>query len=355
VRARVIKTIAKLILFGAICTGFTLYLAFTIGNIKLFEDRYPLVATFDDVNGLLVNDNVKIAGVPVGKVTGISIVEGRARVKMSVRDSIKLPSDTRASIRWRNLLGQRYVYLEPGTASTTMTSDSEIENTLPVIDLGELFNKLGPIIQKIEPSQVNLFLDNIVAALDGNEAAVRAAIADLGTVMEAIGSRDEAIGRIVENLDVVMGAINSRDVQIRTVLDNLLLVAQTFNENTDVLDSAVTELGTFAHEFGGLLADNRADLDRTISNVTEIVRAVRTKLPVLEGAVDRLDDAFRVIYNSARHGEWLNQTIPCGRVITVDVDVCIADADAIGLLSAPARQTRGSAAIRELLLSAVPR
>ena len=97
---------------------------------------------------------------------------------------------------------------------------------MAVVDLGELFNRLGPIVERIEPAKVNTFLDNIVAALDGNEDALRNAITDLGTVTQAIASRDDAIGRLIENLDVVTGAINSREAQIRSVLDNLLLVAR---------------------------------------------------------------------------------------------------------------------------------
>ena len=107
-----------------------------------------------------------------------------------------------------------------------------------------------------------------------------------------------------------------------------------------MLDAAVTELGTFSNELGTLLANNRTELDRTVTNIAQIVEVVRTKLPVLDGTVERLDDAFRVLFNSARNGEWLNQTIPCGRVIAVEVPVCIADADAIGVLSPPARVTR---------------
>src|SRR5206468_2032143 len=59
-----IKTGIKLIAFVAVCTVFTAYLWFTIGNVHLFEHTYSLSATFDDVTGLLPNDNVKVAGVP---------------------------------------------------------------------------------------------------------------------------------------------------------------------------------------------------------------------------------------------------------------------------------------------------
>src|SRR5439155_6841190 len=207
---------------------------------------YSLSASFDDVTGLLPNDNVKIAGVVVGKVTSIKIDDGRALVKFEVRTSTKVPSDTAAAIRWRNLLGQRYVYLYPGTAPTVMAKGHHITQTRSVVDIGELFNRLGPIVQSIDPKQVNTFLDTIVAALDGNQDKLRQSIDDLAVVASSLGSRDAAIGRLIGNLNTVTGAIDDRDAQIRTVLDNLVLISQTFSQNTGVLSTAVDELGDFS-------------------------------------------------------------------------------------------------------------
>src|SRR5437660_12056921 len=100
-RASLTRTIIKLVVFFALCSVFTAYLAFTIGNIHLFRHTYTLKATFDDATGLLADDNVKVAGVVVGKVTKVSIHQGRARVRFTVRSSTKLPTDSTAAIRWR--------------------------------------------------------------------------------------------------------------------------------------------------------------------------------------------------------------------------------------------------------------
>src|SRR5437762_1658812 len=238
-----IRTIIKLVAFFAVCALFTAYLAFTIGNISLFQHTYQLTAAFDDATGLLKDDNVKVAGVVVGKVSSVRIDRGKAKVSLRVKDSVKLPSDSSAAIRWRNLIGQRYVYLYPGTASTALGSGERIPKTRSVVDVGELFNRLGPIVQAIDPQQVNTFLDTIVQALDGNQDKIRQSIDNLAVVAQSLGSRDQAIGRLIENLNTVTGAIDDRDAKIRTVLDNLVSISQTFSQNTGVLNSAVTDLG----------------------------------------------------------------------------------------------------------------
>ncbi|MGH2685765.1 MAG: MCE family protein, partial [Actinomycetota bacterium] len=294
------------------CLAFTLWLAFTIGNIKLFEDRYTLSASFDDVTGLLVNDNVKVAGVVVGKVTNIKVDSGQAIVEFNVEDDLKMPSDSKAIVRWRNLLGQRYVYLVPGEASTVLEDGDVVRETESVVQLGQLFNRLGPIVAAIDPQKVNTFLDTIVEALDGNQDSVRAAIDDLAVLARGLGERDEQIGRLIENLNTVAGTVASREQQISTMLDNLVLISQTFSENTEILDAAMVELGDFADDFGFLLENNRGQVDRLMGNLVEIIRVVRTKLDTLDGLVPRLDDAAARIFNSSRYGEWLNQVIPCG-------------------------------------------
>ncbi|HUQ38646.1 MAG TPA: MCE family protein [Acidimicrobiales bacterium] len=307
-------TVIKLVAFVAVCLAFTGWLATTIGNITPFQDTYALSATFDDVTGLLPNDNVKVAGVVVGKVRRVELVKGRARVTFAVRDEVTLPTDTQASIRWRNLLGQRYVYLYPGTAAARLASGDHISRTRAVVDLGELFNRLGPIVKVIDPKEVNAFLQSVTAALDGNEGALRTAIDDLARLSGALGSRDAAIGRLIENFDTVAGTITRRDAQIRSVLDDLLALATTFNDNTTVLEQAAVELTDFSDDLGRLLADNRGEIDRTVDNLTILVKVIQGKLGSIDSTVGGLDEAATKLFAVSRNGEWLNQVIPCGAV-----------------------------------------
>ena len=311
-------TVARLSLFIALCLAFGGLLAFSIGNVDyrdpLDRNTYTIAAMFDDVTGLLPNDNVKIAGVAVGKVTGVRLVDGRARVSMKLRKGYRVPSDTEAAIRWRNLLGQRYVYLYPGTSPVVMSPGSTITRTRSVVDLGELFNRLGPIVKAIDPQQVNTFLDSIVEALDGNEGAVRSAIADLGTVATAIAERDRAIGRLLDNLATVSQAVVDRDAQIRQTLDNLVALATTFSQNTAVVDRAITNLGSISQDLAALLQANRGQVDSIIANLVVVVKTVQAKLPEFDEVLRGLDQAAAGLFRAGRYGEWLNQVIPCGRV-----------------------------------------
>ena len=314
-----LRTAIKFGMFVAACLSFTIYLAFTIGNIQIDDlnpgapDDLELEATFDDITGLLVNDPVKVAGVTVGKVTGISVEAGQALVSFQIDDDHdRIPSDSRASVRWRNLIGQRFLYVEPGTASTMLESGTVITDTDSVADLGALFNSLGPIVSSIDSSQVNEFLETITAALEGNADRLGDALDDLATLSSGLASRDAAISRLLENLNTVAGTIATRDQQIRTLLDNLVVLAGEFSANTETVDLALVEFGSFSTDFARLIGTSRDELDRIIAGLdTTVDDTVRPRLELLRGALAGIDEMARAVFLAGRNGEWLNQTILC--------------------------------------------
>lgn len=311
-----IRTAVKFGAFVAVCLVFTGYLAFTIGNLDfsdpLGRNTYTVSATFDDVTGLLVNDNVKVAGVVVGKVTGVTTEAGRALVTLELDDDhADIPKDSSAAVRWRNLIGQRYVYLYPGDSSEALEDGDHIDDTASVVDLGELFNRLGPIVAAIEPSQVNDFLETITAALEGREDKVGQALDDLATLMSGLATRDESIQRLITNLDTVAETINQRDAQIETMLTNLITLSEAFGDNTATLDAALTHLGTFGAELDALLTSSSAEIDRLLTNLAAVTDTVHGRLPQLDDALGQLAEASAAVYRAGNRGEFLNQKILC--------------------------------------------
>lgn len=302
--------------FVVICLGFLGWLAFTIGNIDLDDplgrDNYTLTATFDDVTGLLRDDNVKVAGVVVGKVTKIETEAGRAVVTFQVsNDHADIPKDSAAAIRWRNLIGQRYLYLYPGELDVALEDGDHISETASVIDLGELFNRLGPIVGAIDPAQVNDFLQTVTDALDGREDAVGEALDDLATLTQALSTRDDTIQRLIVNLDTVADTVNQRDAQIATMLENLVTLAEAFGDNTATLDAALTELAAFGTELDGLLDANATEIDRLLSNLALVTDTVEGRLPELDTFLAGFGDSSAAVFRAGNRGEFLNQKILC--------------------------------------------
>ncbi|HJR24616.1 MAG TPA: MlaD family protein [Acidimicrobiales bacterium] len=361
-----IRVALKFGAFVLVCLFFTGYLAFTIGNLDvrdpLARNTYTLTATFDDVTGLLVNDNVKVAGVVIGKVTSVSTENGRAVVKMRIDDEHDdIPKDgTTAGIRWRNLIGQRYVYLYPGSSGgEALQGGDEIEDTASAVDLGELFEQLGPIVTAIDPGQVNKLLETLTQAFDGREDEIGGALDDLATLARGLASRDEAIGRLVENLDTVAATLNRRDAQIEAMLENLVTISESFGDNTATLDAALTELGAFGTDLSGVLDSNAAELDRLLSNLALVTDTAVSKLPELDTFLASFADTTEAIFRAGNRGEFLNQKILCAFIAPpADSQSGCPTGDPITGLSSSAQvfdegPVSGGAAISSLLTRAV--
>src|SRR5262245_51720762 len=130
--------LVKVIVFSIGAIALTLLLAAKIGNLRPFSHTYTLHARFADAAGVFKGDAVKVAGVDVGRVDGATIDGGQALVTFSIDKSVSLPRDSVAGIRWRNVLGQRFLYLYPGRAGGPSLADG---STIPIgrtIDAGDL-------------------------------------------------------------------------------------------------------------------------------------------------------------------------------------------------------------------------
>lgn len=120
------------------------YLAVRLGDLPFFHgDTYTITAAFTNVSGLKEGADVVLAGVSVGKVTGIALdpKNYEAVVSMSIRDGVRLPDDSIASIKTAGIIGDKYVALKPGGSDTILEDGGSIFDTESSIDIEELVSK----------------------------------------------------------------------------------------------------------------------------------------------------------------------------------------------------------------------
>ena len=128
------------VLLGLVCVG---YLTVKLGKMELVSDKgFALSATFNSFSGLRVGADVELAGVPVGRVTDITLTgDMRARVALRLNTPLQLSDDTIASIRTSGLIGDKYVSLSPGGSSDPLPDGGEITDTEASTDLESILAK----------------------------------------------------------------------------------------------------------------------------------------------------------------------------------------------------------------------
>ena len=143
---------------------------------------------------------------------------GRSReVTFNVDSDRPLAVSTQAPIRYRNLVGQRYVALTEGAGSgRALTEDGTIplEQTQPALDLTVLFNGFKPLFAALYPQDVNAFAFEIIQMLQGEGGNVNTLLAHTASLTSTLADRDEVIGRTINNLNAVLGTVDERDDQL---------------------------------------------------------------------------------------------------------------------------------------------
>jgi phospholipid/cholesterol/gamma-HCH transport system substrate-binding protein len=302
--------LAKLGVFVVITVGLTLWIAATIVGVDT-GDRYQLVARFSDVAGLHGGDPVKLAGVGVGRVSGIHVEGGEAVVRFEVDEDVRLPVDSTVAVRWRNLIGQRYLWLSPGTADEELADEDTVDDAQDVVDLGQLVNQLAPLAQAVSPDQVNRILTTLLEAFDGNEATFDGLVSDLDAVLAALAQRDGTIEQLIDDYAAITGAVASRDAQIDQMVQNLLAIASTFSENDALLDRALVELGATSESLDRLLSTGAADLGDALDHLAVLTRTAAANVGELEAAFANLPGLFETVFPALNRGEYLRVSVLC--------------------------------------------
>jgi phospholipid/cholesterol/gamma-HCH transport system substrate-binding protein len=127
------------VFIGLLCLA---YLSIKLGKLELVGGGvYEAEAQFHSASGLKPGSTIEIAGVEVGRVRGITLVEDRAKVKLAVNDTVKLYTDTIASIKTRGIIGEKFLALSPGGGGDPLKPGDVIRDTESGLDLEELVSQ----------------------------------------------------------------------------------------------------------------------------------------------------------------------------------------------------------------------
>jgi phospholipid/cholesterol/gamma-HCH transport system substrate-binding protein len=118
------------------------YLSVNLGNVNLFgSDYFTINARFGSIEGLKVGASVEIAGVPVGRVSRITLDDDEALVQMEIKKGTKISDDSIASIRTKGIIGDKFIKLSPGGSDEFLHDRDSLTDTESAISLEELVSK----------------------------------------------------------------------------------------------------------------------------------------------------------------------------------------------------------------------
>lgn len=306
---RVARIVAKLTAFVTGCVLSAVLVVNTLTD-PLTGDTATYHAVFTDAHGLYPGSDVTVAGVRVGTVRELELRDGHAHVTFDVRTDQRIPVDTRAIIRYADLLGSRYLALTEG--SNTRSAELEpgatipVDRTRPALDLTALFNGFKPLFAAIDPGQVNELAGNLVAVFQGERGTLDALLAKVISLASTVDSREQVLGQVLDNLTAAIGTMTHHDEDLRALVSSL---AQLTSYAAGHRGEIATALDSGA-ELAGSLTELLGDIE---PHLTEDIRSLRS----LSGTLVANTDAFDALVKGAPafldtlgratdYGSWVN-------------------------------------------------
>ena len=275
------------------------------------SDTIDLTARFGDVSGLVAGDDVRLGGLAVGRVQRVEVVEGDAVVDFSVDDDVEVPADSTIAVRWRNLIGQRYLALRPGTARDRLADGDQVDRADDVVDLGRIVNQLSPLAQAVGPDQVNRIMESLVVAFEGNEGAFDDLTSDLASLAGALDERTVLLGQMQQDYAAIGEAIASRDRQIADMVTNLASVSGTLDATDRLVSRALHEFARFAEGTEQLLIRAEQDLGAVLQQLPALTGTARADIASIEEALRGLPGMMEAVLPAINRGPYLRVNLLC--------------------------------------------
>lgn len=299
----------KVIAFVAVTSLFSALVAITLGQFRI-EPTETYHALFRDVSGLKPGADVRAAGVTVGRVSEIELEDDNtARVSFTVSQSLPLTTGVRVTVRWKNLIGDRYLDLIKEDDDARLLAPGDViplTQTSPALDLDVLFNGFKPLLQALDPRQVNELSGALIGVFQGQEETVQSLLGHVASVTSTLGQRDQLIGRVVDNLNTVLATIDSRRTEFSDLIVDLQGLVSGLAKDRRVIGESLVGVNALAGTTADLVASLRPGLHGTVAQVDRLSRVISAESGLVDHYLRKVPGAIRLLSRGGSYGSFFN-------------------------------------------------
>jgi phospholipid/cholesterol/gamma-HCH transport system substrate-binding protein len=291
-----------------------LFAAFRAQDLPLIGGGKTYYAAFSEAGGLKVNDEVRIAGVRVGKVDAITLDGDHVKVDMTVRTSSKFGSETGAAIKVKTLLGDMFVALEPA-GSNQLESGAEIpvDRTSSPYDVVDAFSGLADTASEIDTDQLAASLSTLADLTRNTPEEFGAALQGISALSTNIADKNDQINTLLTNLKRVSTVLDARDDDIITLMKDSDVLFRALVARRDAVHNILVSTSTLSLQLTKLVDQTRADLKPALTNLDNVVQVLNKNEDNLDNGLRLLAPFYRVFANTLGTGPWFDtyiQNIP---------------------------------------------
>jgi phospholipid/cholesterol/gamma-HCH transport system substrate-binding protein len=277
-------------------------------------------AVFADASRLKSGDSVRVAGIRVGTVHDVSLrPDKKVVVTFDADRTVVLTTGTKAAVRYLNLVGDRYLELVDGPGSTrVMPSGSQIpvERTEPALDLDLLLGGLKPVIQGLNPQDVNALTSSLIQIFQGQGGTLDSLLSKTSSFSNALADNSAVIQQLIDNLNTVVATLAKDGDKFSAAIDNLEHLITGLAQDRDPIGQAIQSLDNGTASIADLLTNARPPLKGTVDQLNRLAPNLDMNKGLIDAQLGKLPDDYRKLVRLGAYGSFINYYI-CGVSVRV--------------------------------------
>ncbi len=301
------------VVVGAV--GLTVLALLTVAAFN--ADRLPLIgggdtysAAFSEAGGLKPGDEVRIAGVKVGKVEGVDLAGDHVKVTFKVKGRPAFGTDTGASIRVKTILGAKYLALYPkGPGRLKPGSEIPLRRTVSAYDVVQAFSDLTTTTEKVDTDRLAKALDTLSVTFQDSPEEVRASIKGLSRISRTVASRDKALRGLLDHADGVTEVLAGHTKDFSALVKDGDALFKEIGKRRTAIHKLLKSSALLGIELSGLVDDNSKEIGPALKNLNTFVKMLERNQTSLDRSVRLLAPYVRLFTNTLGNGRWFDSYV----------------------------------------------
>ncbi|MBB2769642.1 MCE family protein [Mycolicibacterium monacense] len=312
-------TVVKFGVFAVVMVLFTAALVAIFGQYRAGSaNEYS--AVFGDASSVKSGDSVRIAGIRVGTVNGVSLQpDNTVVVDFDARTDVVLTTGTRVAVRYLNLVGDRYLELVDGPGSTQIQpAGSRIpkDRTEPALDLDLLLGGLKPVIRGLNPEDVNALTHSLIQILQGQSGDIESLFARTSSFTNSIAANGETVRQMIDHLNTVVETMSRDGDKFSGAVARLEELVTGLAQDRDPIGAAIESLDKGTASLADLMTEARPPLAGSIDQLNRVAPLLEKDKELLDISLQKAPGNYRKLVRLGAYGSWLNQYL-CGLSVRV--------------------------------------
>jgi phospholipid/cholesterol/gamma-HCH transport system substrate-binding protein len=289
-------------------------IAFRIDEIAALGAR-GYQAAFRDASGLAPGNEVRVAGVRVGKVTDVDLARHGTttyvRVGFRVEDDgIRLGTGTGATIRIKTVLGQKYLALAPaGDGRMPEGDEIPLDRTASPFDVLQAVTGLADTVDQIDSQQLATAFTRLSQAFTDTPSSVESSLDGLSRLSQTIASRDAELRQLLDRAHTVTQVLAERDDEFRKLVTDGDALLREVRKRRDAIHELLVGTNELSVQLSGLVSDNRAQLEPALKELRGVVAILQRNRDNLEQSIEKMSPFLDAFANVVGNGRWFDSYV----------------------------------------------